>query len=178
MWFNSSSPWCNDQGSWDPLVNVMRWRFACKDQRIRPSINRKPMSTSSNIFCLGLQGTFQPLGEYSFAKSFEKLSFSLGWFDILLAGDWRMSSRWGLRIFLQKYITIVHMHYADFKGGMSSIWVYDYINIIWIHGYMLTSWVFWHLWRGIGWHIITSVQECSCTGVHDDAMSGLIFSWQ
>ena len=63
--------------------------------------------------------------------------------------------------------------YADFKGGMSSRWVYDYVNIIWVHGYMLTSWVFWHFWRGIGWHITTSVQECSCKEVHDDAMSGL-----
>ena len=29
--------------------------------------------------------------------------------------------------------------YADFKGGMSSRWLYDYINEIRVHGYMLTS---------------------------------------
>ena len=108
------------KGHEDPLVNVMRWRFARKDQRIRPSINRKPMSTSSNIFCLGLRRTFQPLAEYSSAKSFEKLSFSLGWFDILLAGDGRMSSRWGLGISLQKLHYKSTELYADFKGGRNS----------------------------------------------------------
>ena len=118
------------KGHEDPLVNVMRWRFARKDQRIRPSINRKPMSTSSNIFCLGLRRTFQPLAEYSSAKSFEKLSFSLDWFDILLARDGRMISRWGLRIC--SYMQTSRVVWVQ-DGYMIISMKYEYTGICWLH---------------------------------------------
>ena len=116
------------KGHEDPLVNVMRWRFARKDQRIRPSINRKPMSTSSNIFCLGLRRTFNLLQNIllprvlrSCHSALTGLTFS--WQEM---GGWVQDEDWGYlyKNTLQEYTVICRLQgWYEFKMG---IWLYQW----------------------------------------------------
>ena len=114
------------KGHEDPLVNVMRWRFARKDQRICPSINRKRMSTSSNIFCLGLQRTFNLLENIllprvlrSCHSALTGLTFS--WQEM---GGWFQDEDWG-------YAVICRLQgWYEFKMGK------------WLRQYNMSTWVY------------------------------------
>ena len=123
------------KGHEDPLVNVMRWRFARKDQRIRPSINRKPMSTSSNIFCLGLQRTFNLLENIllprvlrSCHSALTGLTFS--WQEM---GGWVQDEDWGYlyKNTLEEYTVICRLQgWYEFKMGK------------WLRQYNMSTWVY------------------------------------